>query len=98
LTPALFALLVLTAALGVLLAAINVYFRDMQHLLELALLAWFWATPIVYQYRLGADKADSPPLLYHVFRLNPITPIVLTFQRVIYNQIEPIGANGQPIK
>ena len=29
---------------------INVYLRDTQHLLELALLAWFWMTPIVYAF------------------------------------------------
>ena len=96
--PALIALLLLTSALGILLAAINVYFRDMQHLLELALLAWFWATPIVYQYRLVADKAKSHELMYHIYRLNPITPIVLTFQRAIYNRLSPIGKNGQPVK
>src|SRR5438067_3151417 len=37
---ALLVLLMLTTALGVLLAAVNVYLRDTQHLLELALLAW----------------------------------------------------------
>ena len=45
--PALLVLLLLAAALGILLSAINVYMRDMQHLLELVLLAWFWGTPIV---------------------------------------------------
>ena len=30
--------------------AINVYLRDTQHFLELALLAWFWVTPIVYGF------------------------------------------------
>ena len=33
--------------------------RDTQHLLELALLAWFWMTPIVYPYRAGRDKLGS---------------------------------------
>ena len=98
LIPALIALLLLTSALGVLLAAVNVYFRDMQHLLELALLAWFWATPIVYQYRLVSDKAHGHALLYHVWRLNPVTPIVVTFQRAIYNRLSPIGRNHQPVK
>ena len=69
----------------------------MQHLLELALMAWFWATPIVYPYRLVADKAHSHALLYHIYRLNPITPIVLTFQRAIYNKIEPLDKNGNPV-
>jgi ABC-2 type transport system permease protein len=97
LIPAIIALLLFTAALGVLLAAVNVYFRDMQHLLELALLAWFWATPIVYQYDLVASKKQSHALLYHIYRLNPITPIVLTFQRTLYNRISPMGNNGQPL-
>jgi ABC-2 type transport system permease protein len=85
---ALFALLLFTCALGILLSAVNVYLRDTQHLLELALLAWFWATPIVYQYRLVADRLGNRVWLY---RLNPITPIVLTFQRAIYNKTDPRG-------
>jgi ABC-2 type transport system permease protein len=88
---ALFALLMFTGALGVLLAAVNVYLRDTQHLLELALLAWFWGTPIVYPYRLVSDRLKGATFLY---RLNPITPIVLTFQRAIYVHSEP---NGQHI-
>ncbi|MDQ1439345.1 MAG: type transport system permease protein [Acidimicrobiaceae bacterium] len=88
---ALLALLLFTCALGILLAAVNVYLRDTQHLLELALLAWFWGTPIVYQYRLVADRLGSRTWLY---RLNPITPIVLTFQRAIYAKTDP---NGVPI-
>ena len=88
---ALVALLLLASALGVMLAAVNVYARDTQHLLELVLLAWFWMTPVVYQYRLVADRLQENAWLY---RLNPVTPIVLTFQRAIYNQTEPIGNDG----
>ena len=91
---ALLALLVVACALGILLAAANVYARDTQHLLELVLLAWFWATPIVYQYRLVADRLQENTWLY---RLNPITPIVLTFQRAIYNKVEPAGPGGAPL-
>ena len=70
--PALLVLLLLTTALGVLLAAVNVYLRDTQHLLELALLAWFWMTPIVYQYRMrmppsgGKGRSIQPlPFVTH---------------------------------
>jgi ABC-2 type transport system permease protein len=89
--PALLVLLLLSAGLGVLLGAVNVYLRDTQHLLELVLLAWFWMTPIVYPYRQVADRLGAKAVLY---RLNPITPIVLTFQRGIYNRLEPPGLNG----
>ena len=57
-------------------------------------MVWFWATPIVYQYELVAGKR---PELAWLYRLNPITPIVLTFQRAIYRETDPIGQNGVPI-
>jgi ABC-2 type transport system permease protein len=82
---ALFTLVLLLAALSIGLAAINVYARDTQHLLELALLAWFWMTPIVYPYRQVADRVGS------LFLLNPLTPVVITFQRVIYNRTEVVA-------
>ena len=37
--------------LAILFSALNVYARDLQHLLELVLLAWFWMTPIVYPWQ-----------------------------------------------
>jgi ABC-2 type transport system permease protein len=79
---ALVVLLVLGAALGIALAAVNVYLRDTQHLLELVLLAWFWVTPIVYQYQLLAGKLGGKSALLLV---NPMVPIVLVFQRGIWN-------------
>ena len=91
---ALLALLLVACAFGIFLAAANVYARDTQHLLELVLLAWFWTTPIVYQYRLVADRLQENAWLY---RLNPITPIVLTFQRAVYNKVEPLAGDGTAI-
>ena len=98
LIPALVAALLLASALGILLAAVNVKLRDTQHLLEIALQVWFWATPIVYPFRLVADRITPGSgtlthLLFLAYRLNPVTPIVLTFQRAIYGKTEPIGAN-----
>ena len=81
---ALFALLFFVAALGVLLGSINVYLRDTAHFVELALIAWFFMTPIVYPYETVAAKLGDHSWL---FLLNPITDIVLTFQRAIYGQV-----------
>jgi ABC-2 type transport system permease protein len=79
---ALIVLVVVAAALGVLLAALNVYLRDVQHLLELALLAWFWMSAIVYPFRLIDEKlGDNATLAL----LNPVIPAVITFQKAIYN-------------
>jgi ABC-2 type transport system permease protein len=84
---ALAALLLFCAALSILLSAINVYLRDMQHLVELALLPWFFSSPIVYSYDLIADKLGRFSGLY---LLNPVTPVVLVFQRAIYGDYSEI--------
>jgi ABC-2 type transport system permease protein len=81
---ALFTMLVFIAALGILLAAVNVYARDTQHLLELVLLAWFWLTPIVYPYRQVADRLGGAAA---VLLLNPMVTVVVTYQRAIYNKV-----------
>jgi ABC-2 type transport system permease protein len=82
---ALVALLLLTGALGILLSATNVYLRDTQHFLELALLAWFWVTPIVYGFMTIGRRGS---LFAKLYMLNPVTPIVLIFQRAIYAKLD----------
>jgi ABC-2 type transport system permease protein len=83
---ALIALMLLAGALGILLSAMNVYLRDTQHFLELALLAWFWVTPIVYGF-MTIDRRPGGWFKY-AYLLNPVTPIVLIFQRAIYNKLD----------
>ena len=86
--PALFLALVtgivLAGAIAVLLSAINVYLRDTQHLIEVVLTAWFWACPIVYSFWLQIHPRLGPRGLSWIYFLNPMVPLVLTFQRCIY--------------
>ncbi len=94
LTPiALLALLVVASGLAVLLSAINVYMRDMQHLMEILLQAWFWATPVVYPFMLIAAKTSKLHLTW-LYLVNPVTPVVLTFQRAFYAKTDPVGVGG----
>lgn len=96
LIPALVALLIFVAALGILLAAVNVYARDTQHLLELVLLAWFWMTPIVYPYAQISTTQFKGFTVGNWALLNPLTPIVITFQRALWGE-HTIGI-GAPAK
>jgi ABC-2 type transport system permease protein len=78
---------VFAAGLGILLASVNVYMRDTQHLVTVLVgAAWFWACPIVYSFQ----EYVGPKLQAHhvewLFFLNPLTPLVMTFQRVLYNR------------
>jgi ABC-2 type transport system permease protein len=84
---ALLALLFITASLGILLSAINVRLRDTQHFLELALLAWFWFTPVVYGFMTIGKRHGW---FTKAYMTNPITPIVLIFQRAIYGKTDNV--------
>lgn len=96
LVPAVGVLLVLTCAFAIALSAVNVYLRDTQHLLELALVAWFWASAIVYPFQLVADKLDNNDIPQAITWLNPVLPVILTFQRAIYNPADSavLGNHG----
>ena len=78
------ALYLFTASVAMVMSAITVYLRDMKHLMEVLLMLWFWLTPVVYTY----ENSLAAPLHRHgiaaIYFLNPITMIVLTFQRVFY--------------
>ncbi len=94
-------LLVFTTALVFWVSALNVRYRDVQHLIGLALLVWFWMTPIVYQAGLVHDKLTDPsapwsPHLWTVYMLNPLTPIVSGFQRALYAAVSPV-VDGQAV-
>lgn len=83
---------ILVSALALVLASLNVYVRDIQHLLELALLAWFWFTPIVYASAWIRDRLTHFPAIWGLYLANPMTGIVLAFQRALYSQIAPLQA------
>lgn len=81
---ALLTALIMCAAFALLLAPCNVYARDTMHLLELLVLGWFWATPILYQYERAGQWLSSHGIAEWVLLFNPATPIVMTFQRALY--------------
>jgi len=95
--PALAAIVAFSAALAVFLSAVNVYLRDTQHLVEVILLAWFWAIPGIYAFsgRVHDGLAKRSLLgipgthLIWLYFANPVTPVVMSFQRVFYNVIHP---------
>jgi ABC-type polysaccharide/polyol phosphate export permease len=58
--------------------------RDLKHLISVALQLWFYLTPVVYSY----ENSLSPYLHAHhltwLYFVNPLTLVVLTFQRFFY--------------
>ena len=94
--------MVFTTALTFWVSAVNVRYRDVQHLIDLALLVWFWMTPIVYPGGLVQDEAHRTrgpvcPHLWQIYLLNPLTPIISGFQRAIYAVVTPT-VDGTPVR
>jgi ABC-2 type transport system permease protein len=102
LLPVAFAALVLFATgMGLLLAAANVYLRDVQHLLEVFLLLWFWLTPVVYPINLALDALARHKFLgfrlSSIYLLNPLTNVVIGFQRAIYKHVVVADSGGRSV-
>ena len=81
--PALALLVLFSTALGILVAALNVRYRDTSHFVEIAMLVWFWANPILYPAHLVRSKLE-PDGLFFLYFLNPMATVVSTFQRAVY--------------
>jgi ABC-2 type transport system permease protein len=101
LVPALAVVTVFATAMALLASALNVRFRDVEHLLEVILLAWFWLTPIVYPVTLIRDRLVGSPWLFRLYMANPMAGVVTAMQRAIYvhpvadgRQILPSGGYG----
>jgi ABC-2 type transport system permease protein len=95
LAPALAVAVAFTVAMSLLASALNVRYRDVQHLLEIVMLAWFWLTPIVYPVTVVRDRLADEGLLwlFKLYMANPMTAVVVAAQRAIYNH--PVVATAE---
>jgi ABC-2 type transport system permease protein len=93
-------LLVFTTAATLWVSSMNVRYRDVQHLLTIALLVWFWMTPIVYQGWLVQERLTGHTVagvsLWDAYLVNPLASIVFGFQRALYGDVWPAGSE-QPV-
>jgi ABC-2 type transport system permease protein len=96
---ALLTLIVICSGFAIVLSALNVYARDTAHLLDLTMLALFWLTPISYPFMTIASKLVSKGLPAWLPWINPITPVLATFQRAIYGKasIRAVGKADQQL-
>lgn len=88
LVPALGLVIVQTmfvVGLGLLLSVLNVYFRDVQHLIGILLQIWFYATPIVYPISVVRDALADHPTLFTVYKLNPMVRFVEAYRDCLYD-------------
>jgi len=86
---------VLVTGVGLLLSVLNVYFRDVQHLVGIVLQFWFYATPVVYPLDVVPRRAElfgvEVPVLA-LYELNPLVRLVEAYRDCLYHlRFPPLG-------
>ncbi len=74
---------VFTAGIVLFLAALNVAYRDVRHVLPLVLQLWMFATPVIY------PLSVIPEPLRVWYLLNPMVGLVENFRRVVVRGVPP---------
>lgn len=80
-----------TISLGVFLATLNVFFRDVGQFVAVVLQFWFWLTPIVYTI------AALPDNVQDLIRLNPLQPLIVAYQTIFLSCRAPDFASLIPL-
>ena len=76
---------ILTIGAGLLFSALNVYFRDVEHVLTAIGIPWFFLTPIFYTYATLPQSAQAHQTLVDILHYgNPIAPFVVAVQDVLF--------------
>ncbi len=89
--PALLVILIYGLAFALFFAAVNVYLRDIQHLVEVATLLLFWMSPVVYSWQMVTSIVSNPVLL-EIYTNNPLTLAILGFQRAFWVAGDSVAA------
>ncbi len=76
-------LFLFTLGFGFFVAAANVFFRDVSHILQIVLSAWFYLSPIIYSLDF------LPPHWRVFFKLNPMLYVLNGFRLSIYYGMLP---------
>jgi len=81
--------ILLAAALAIFLSAVNVYLRDVQHLVEVLLVALFFSPPIVYAFSNLTHELHDHAWFRWIYEANPLMWIVVAFQRCLFGNVVP---------
>jgi len=86
--------LLLCAGVSMMLSALNVFFRDVQHLIGMVSMAWFFMTPVIYDAS-EISRLSSHPLIQTLFYANPMTGILSLYRAALLGAAVPdAGAWG----
>ena len=89
---AVFTHLALCIGISLLLSALNVFFRDVQHIVGILGTAWFFLTPVIYDLNMVTQFTNNP-LLIKGFFANPMTGVLCLYRSALMDAPLPDPAS-----
>ena len=77
----------LVMGMTLLVSALNVFFRDLQHLITIVMMVWFFGTPIIYPLSMVPERFQ--PFIKFI---NPMTIYAAYYRNIFYYVKYPDGA------
>lgn len=81
--------LAFTLGIAILLAAVNVFYRDIGNVARHVLRLWFYLSPALYSVDQVSKLAGDLPWVATLFGLNPFSVLFQAYQAVIYDGTQP---------
>lgn len=78
---------ILVIGIVLIVSALTVYFRDLEHILGIIIMAWQFLPPVMY------PESFVPSQYQAILYLNPMTPIIISFRDVLYYGKMPVVEN-----
>ncbi len=77
----------LVVGMTLLVSALNVFFRDLQHLITIVMMVWFFGTPIIYPLSMVPERFQP-----YIKFINPMTIYAAYYRNIFYYTKYPDGA------
>jgi lipopolysaccharide transport system permease protein len=78
---------IFTISFTLLISGLNVYFRDLEHIMGILVMVWFYLTPIVFPSNM------IPKEIGFIFEYNPMKIIIESFHQILfYNEFPSVIA------
>lgn len=73
----------LAISITMIVSAVTVYLRDLEHVLVIITMAWQFLTPVMYSIEMVPNEIRP------VFTMNPMTPIIVAYRDILYYKKPP---------
>lgn len=74
---------IFVAGFCLILSALYVYFRDLEHIVSIVTMAWFYITPIVFGINIFPEKYQK------ILMFNPMTQYVMAYRNIMLYKTPP---------